>query len=374
MLAEQLHALNASAYIAEPGSNAQYYGNISNSDWKLSERPLLLVITPSTMHSVVGAQVTILTPKFEALRARSLQIPSNSTVQFIEWAEEVDPYNQLSSTVLSDASGAIHVDESIRHFVVDGLQRAFPHISVTSAPPNISQLRERKSKAEIEILKCANEATLLAIRHVYRHLYAGIQESQAREMMTSALSSIGLKGGGCLVLFGENAALPHGAGTDRSLNHSDFALFDCTASLHDYYSDVTRTVALAGSVIPDEHLQIWYDVKKAQAIALERVHRGITAEQVDEAARGYLESVGRGSYFTHRLGHGIGLEVHEQPYLRRGSTAVLKSGHTFSNEPGVYMERKVGVRLEDCFYVDEMGRAILLTGTVGGQSLDPWSP
>ncbi|PFH50072.1 hypothetical protein AMATHDRAFT_4319 [Amanita thiersii Skay4041] len=373
-LAQQLYALNASAYIAEPGANALYYGNISKSSWSLSERPLLLVITPTVIDSVVDARLIILTPKFETTRAKSLVIPSSHSVQYVEWAEDADPYQQLATHLLQKSTEAIYVDESIRHFIVDGLQAALPDASVTSAPSQIKLLRERKSAAELALLKCANEATLLAIRRVHRDLYLGIQESQARAMMSAALSGFGLKDGHCLVLFGINAALPHGAGTDRELGLMDFALFDCTGSLHGYYSDVTRTVAMSVSDIPPDHIQIWYNVQAAQAIAQRTARAGVVAQQVDKAARSFLESVGKGSYFTHRLGHGIGLEVHEQPYLRGGSEVILKSGHTFSDEPGVYIEGKLGVRLEDCFYINESGEAVFFTEGIGGQSRSPWSP
>jgi Xaa-Pro aminopeptidase len=101
---------------------------------------------------------------------------------------------------------------------------------------------------------------------------------------------------------------------------------------------------------------------------------GTVAHKVDEAARSKIADAGYGKYFTHRLGHGIGLETHEDPYLVGGSTAVLAPGHTFSDEPGVYIEGKVGVRLEDCFYVGEDGRPAYLTQKVGGAATGPWDP
>lgn len=376
-LAHTLHASNASAYIAEPGASTQYFANFSTSDWKLSERPLLLIITPITSLSTtdIQAQVAILTPKFESTRARGLPVPQSSSfkVKYIEWAEEANPYVVALSAL--SITGTIYVDDSIRTFIVDGLQNAStgPH-SVQSAPSEIRRLRERKSKAETEILKCANEATLLAIREVHKSLHVGIRESQARDMMAASLSAAGLKSGGCLTLFGENAALPHGSGTDRTLSENEFALFDCTASLHGYFSDVTRTIALPSSNIPDEYLEIWYHVHTAQKVAVRAAKAGVVAHEVDDAARTYLSAVGYGRFFTHRLGHGIGLEVHEQPFLHGGSNDVIATGHTFSNEPGVYIEHKLGVRLEDCFFIDADGNPKYLTEGVGGQSTSPWLP
>ncbi|TFK76598.1 Creatinase/aminopeptidase [Pluteus cervinus] len=368
-LAESLHRLNASAYIAEPGATALYYANISTSHWHLSERPLLLVVTPSLIGDKIEPKITVITPKFEATRAKLLPIPAQ--VQFVEWPEEADPY-RVAASVFPKGSNTVFVDSSIRHFLVHGLQQAIPQSQVATAPNEITQLRERKSPAELAILKCANEATLHALRDVHSQMYLGMRESEARAMMTSALLEAGLTNGGCLTLFGENAALPHGSGSDRVLGKADFALFDCTASLHGYWSDVTRTVALSQSEIPDDHLKIWYHVHDAQSIALETARRGILTRSVDEAARYSLRVAGYDSYFTHRLGHGIGLEVHEQPYLRGGSEDTIEIGHTFSDEPGVYIEGKVGVRLEDCFYVDDEGNAVYLTQAAGGQSQSPW--
>ncbi|KAG6917790.1 hypothetical protein DXG01_001062 [Tephrocybe rancida] len=343
-LAEKLLALNASAYIAEPGASASFFGNISRTDWKLSERPLLLIITASETANGPVTTVSVLTPKFEATRAKTLFVPSESTIQYIEWPEDENPY-KLAITAFPDTTGTVFVDSSIRKFISDGFELALPKATVRSAPEEITQLRERKSSSEIDLLKCANEATVLAIRAVHKKLHVGIRESQARALIAVALASAGLKNAGCLTLFGENAALPHGSGTDRALGASDFALFDCTGSLHGYYSDVTRTVALPGATIPDEHRNIWDYVHAAQTAALQTARAGVLTKRVDEAARSFLAGKGYALYFTHRLGHGIGLEVHEEPYLRGGNDVIIKSGHTFSDEPGIYIEGKVNKQL-----------------------------
>ncbi|KAF9483828.1 Creatinase/aminopeptidase [Pholiota conissans] len=253
-------------------------------------------------------------------------------------------------------------------------------IRVFSAPLEITQMRERKSETEIQILKCVNEVTLLAIRDVHKKLVPGIHESYARSMMSTALGAAGLKDGGCLTLFGENAALPHGSGTDRILSVSDFVLFDCTASLHGYYSDITRTIALSRTApLSTKQVDLWYRVRAAQLVAVNTARNGIRTAAVDAAARATLRATLRAGggwdrYFTHRLGHGIGLEVHEAPYLRGGSDDLIQIGHTFSDEPGVYIEGEVGVRLEDCFFINADGVGEFLTAGVGGLSTAPWLP
>ncbi|KAF5358504.1 hypothetical protein D9756_001695 [Leucocoprinus leucothites] len=380
-LAKALVVLNAEAYIAEPGAQTQFFGNFSNVDWKLSERPLFLIITPgqNPVENTTVAEVSVLTPKFEATRARLLNIPF--VKRYIEWAEEEDPY-----AVAAEALGLfskdsslkgknIFIDNSARHFHYDGFKGALAgiDISVSSAPFQVNQLREHKSNAEIEIMKCASEATLLAIRHVHKQMRLGMRESEARNMMSVALSQIGLSQGGCLTLFGENAALPHGSGTDKALGPTDFALFDCTATLHGYWSDVTRTVALPSSQISSRHLNVWRSVEQAQNWAKLAAREGANARSVDKTARAaFLDDLS--GYFTHRLGHGIGLEGHEQPYLNGGSKAVLQHGHAFSIEPGIYIEGEVGVRLEDCAYIGDQGNSIYLTEGAGGPSTSPWEP
>jgi len=133
-------------------------------------------------------------------------------------------------------------------------------------------------------------------------------------------------------------------------------------------------VALPDSKIPEENLCIWEKVHTAQSVALNAAKDGVITSAVDAAARSSLQAAGYAQYFTHRLGHGIGLEVHEEPYLRGGTDDVIRTGHTFSDEPGVYIEDKVGVRLEDCFYIAEAGTAVYLTQNVGGQTKSPWQP
>ncbi|TFY82286.1 hypothetical protein EWM64_g1725 [Hericium alpestre] len=378
-LAEMLHALNASAYIAEPGASALYYGNISGSAWHLSERPLLLLVTPEIARPSEGAaevrpKISVLTPAFEATRAKLLPVPAEQ-VSYPEWPEDVNPYEVAVSAISSLVpEGKIYVDGAIRHFIVDGLQKAAPKARVLNAPVEIRELRERKSQRELEIMKCANEVTVLAIRAVRARLFEGIRESEASGYMHDALAAAGLQDLFYLVLFGENAALPHGSGTDRILGKHDFVLIDCGGSLHSYQSDVTRTFLLDDSSVNDEKMALWNTIKAAQAYALQTARAGVLTRVVDQAARDVISEGANVQYFTHRLGHGIGLEGHESPYLVGGSNDIIQIGHTFSDEPGIYIEGKVGVRLEDCFYINNDGEAVYLTQGVGGPARNPWSP
>ncbi|KZO99490.1 peptidase M24 [Calocera viscosa TUFC12733] len=360
-----LASLNASAYIIEPSPNALYYANVSTSDWGLSERPLLVVITSE-------GRVSVITPKFEATRAKLLPIPYEG-VEYFEWAEADSPYEAALRALPAGAvdGGKVYVDEMARLFIATGLQAVAPDMKVEIAPLPVKALREKKTPEELEILQCVNELTLMAIREVRKHLYFGMRESEGRALMSKALGQAGLSDLDNLFLVGENAALPHGRGTDRKITKNDFILIDCGGSLHGYKSDVTRTFALPESEIPTSHLEIWYSVQTSQKLALAAANPGSPALGVDAAARGFLGRARLAGYFTHRLGHGIGLEVHESPYLLSSSQLPLELGNTFSDEPGVYIEGKVGVRLEDCFVVTEQG-GVPLTKGAGGFARSPW--
>ncbi|KAI0797702.1 peptidase M24, structural domain-containing protein [Abortiporus biennis] len=371
-LAEVLYNSGASAYIAEPGANAAYFGNISLSNWRLSERPLLLIIIPVVSQdgttTSFSANISVLTPSFEATRAKLIPVPSANEVTYPEWPEEINPYEVALSAVVGD--GDIFTDGNMRQFVVDGLRDAANGRKVLTAPIEVRRLRERKSPEEIDILKCANELTLLALRAAREKMYIGITESEARNLVTTALTQTGLQNAGALTLFGENAALPHGSGTDRVLQNDEFVLVDCGGSLYGYQSDLTRTFALDDSKIISSRQDIWKLVHKAQSVAMLGAMNGTLTGDVDLVARTSLDTWNK--FFTHRLGHGIGLEGHESPYLLGGSKDIILTGHTFSNEPGIYVENWIGIRLEDCFYINELGFPEYLTEGVGGQAKSPW--
>ena len=163
-MANTLHALNASAYIAEPGANALYYGNVSTASWRLSERPLLLIVTPVVINDEVEAKITVLAPYFEATRARMLPIPYEG-VEYIEWSEDANPYEMAASIL--PVEGNVFLDDAARLFIFNGFQKTLPHASVSPAPPEIKQIRQRKSVDEIELLKCANEVRFQPIASYY---------------------------------------------------------------------------------------------------------------------------------------------------------------------------------------------------------------
>ncbi|KZT01732.1 Creatinase/aminopeptidase, partial [Laetiporus sulphureus 93-53] len=211
-----------------------------------------------------------MTPAFEATRARLLLFPSASDT----WSDNVDPYGMTRSAVPHLREGTKFVDGMLRSFVSDGIQKASPESKVMLASVEIRRLRERKSEEELEIMKCVNEVTILAIHAVRKNIYVGIRGSKARQLIVKALSAAGLQNPSALILFRENAALPHGSGTDRVLGAHDFALIDSDGSLHGYHSDVTRTFALPDSTVHAAYLRLWHLVHSAQANALDAARNG----------------------------------------------------------------------------------------------------
>ena len=168
-LAQTPHELNASAYIAEPGASAAYFANLSSSQWHLSERPLMLIISPELdSHEQVHAKVSILTPAFEATRAKLLSIPSESDLTYPSWPEDVNPFEVAVSAVAQLGEGTIYVDGMMRSFILEGLQKATTSARVLTAPVEVRRLRERKSAEELEIMKCANEVC------IFVHIYAPV--------------------------------------------------------------------------------------------------------------------------------------------------------------------------------------------------------
>lgn len=160
-LANVLHELGAAAYIAEPGGNAQFFGNISSNKWHLSERPLLLVVTAETNDMNVIPRISVLTPTFEATRAKL-------NITYVDWPEDANPYEITADSIVGKRRGTVYVDNSIRKFIADGLAAALPDNKVESAPSEIRTLRERKSPAEINTLRCANEVIAEVPRVFFR--------------------------------------------------------------------------------------------------------------------------------------------------------------------------------------------------------------
>lgn len=333
------------------GSSLFYFTGIQ---WHISER-LFAMILPAK------GEPAYVTPAFEKGRALE-QIKFGNDVR--AWEEDESPYN-LVAAILKDrgmASGQVGVEETVGFRFSNGVTKAVPAVKLVSADPVTARCRRVKSAHEIELLRVANQVTLKSFEIAAQSLREGITHNELGAKIAAAHEQLGVPGGGALVLFGEGAALPHGTINPQKLRAGEIVLMDGGCSVHGYEADVTRTTVFGKPT--DRQQRVWEIVKRAQAAALKAARPGAACEDVDAAARKVIEDAGFGpgyKYFTHRVGHGIGLDGHEWTYLVRGNKTKLEAGMTFSDEPGIYIPGEFGVRLEDIMVITESG-AELLTG------------
>jgi len=297
-------------------------------------------------------------PAFELDRATEL-VPKGEDVR--TWEEHENPYAPIAAVMreAGASSGRLGVAPDLRYFELDGLRRAAPALEIASGAPVTEGCRGVKSAKEIAYMELANRITKLAYSHAFLQLREGMTLEEVEGVISNMHEQMGAAGGGW-PQFGPGTAFPHGSSVERTLQSGDVIMVDGGCSIEGYNSDVTRTIVFGKPT--DRQRRIWEVVRKAQSEALEAARPGVSCESVDAVARKIIEDAGFGpgySYFLHRLGHGIGLDGHEYPYLVRGSTVKLVPGMTFSDEPSIYVHGEFGVRIEDCFVVTEQGGRLL---------------
>ncbi len=351
----------AAVYLA-PGSSMYYYTGIR---WGGGERLFSLVIPAK-------GEPLVVCPGFEEGRARELL---RWPIEVRVWQEDESPYAVVALGLRDRGlrTGRIGVEETMRFHFFDGLRQTARLFNYVSADPVTAGGRMRKTEHELELMRLANHATVDVYRAVFAALREGMTERDVRNLISQGFQKMGLSGG-ALVLFGEWAALPHGTTKPQKLKEGDIVLIDGGTSVEGYASDVTRCTVLGK---PSEKLQRAFEtVRRAQDAALEAARAGRTCGSVDDAARKVVTETGYGKnyeLFTHRLGHGIGLDGHEHPYLVRGSKIPLEPGMTFSNEPGIYTKGDYGLRLEDIMAIRPDGPAELLTASFSPSLENPCS-
>ena len=333
-----------------PGTSLYYFTGVH---WWPSERLLGLLIPQK-------GEPLVVCPAFEEARFREqLRIPAEIHV----WQEDQSP-SKLAASALAGRgvrTGTIAVEEATMFTFYDRLRQSATGFELTAADPVTVACRGVKSAHELELMRLACQATCDVYRAVFASLQEGMSQSDISTLVEAGYAKMGLRGD-ALVLFGPSAALPHGSIKPRTLREGDVVLIDDGCKVEGYCSDVTRT-GIFGK--PSEKIQRTFEiVRKAQDAALDAARKGKLSGTVDDVARGVVTSGGYGpdyKFFTHRVGHGIGLDGHERPYLVRGSNTNLMPGMTFSNEPGVYIPGEFGVRCEDLMVIAEDGPAQLLT-------------
>lgn len=293
-LASALMDAGVDAFIAEPSASSTYYGNISSS-YHLSERPFLMILDQD-------AQFSYLVPKFEAGRIAGLDMVYDDK-NVIEWREEESPY-----TVLAKATGfsKIMLDEHARFMIAAGLQEA--GVEVVPMSETVQSLRAVKTEAEIAVLKGINSFTLELVGSLQKCIQIGVTQETVVTAAHALFTRAGVgEGFWAIVLFGDQAAYPHGGKTGKTLEEGEFVLIDIGSVLHEYGSDVTRTILPDGAKVSEELMGIWRTVHAAQAAGFGLMHPNETCSVVDAASRKPIDKAGYAEYYTHRLGHGLGL-------------------------------------------------------------------
>jgi Xaa-Pro dipeptidase len=327
------------ALVAVPSTSMAW---LCGTDPGRSERLMALVLRPKVPSAFV-------TPSFEDERVRRDAVVDRTAV----WQEHEDPI-KLLATLLSGAR-RIGVEGTTDFHTASRLRDA-TGARLVDAAGLFDGLRAVKSDAETAILKDAASRMVAAIAATHARLAAGMTEREVGEILSGELRRLGVRGG-ALVQFGASAALPHGGPGDARLAKGDVVLIDGGCRVRGYTSDITRTVAFGSA--SDEVRKVYAAVDAAQRAAFAAFRAGAIPEDVDRSARKVIEDAGYGAFFTHRLGHGLGMDGHEAPYLVRGNRAPLVAGNVCTIEPGVYLPGKLGVRIEDDVLATADGRQAL---------------
>ncbi len=336
------------AVLMEGGTSMGYF---TGAAWGRSER-LFAMLLPQK------GEPFYIAPAFEEGRARE----QTGNAKVYTWQENESPYELLKKMFTENglANGAIGIEETTRFFVTNNLQKVIPNAKMVDATPVTAGCRSIKSAHEIELMQIANDILAEVYKSAVKQLKEGMGEREFAGIVSKLFSEFGVDGG-ALVLFGAAAAYPHGTIKENKLKENDIVLIDGGCTVEGYNSDVTRTTVYGKA--SDKMKNVWGIVRKAQDAGLKAARPGIEAQLVDAAARQVIEQSGYGNgykYFTHRLGHGIGMDGHEWTYLVGGNTGLLQPGNTFSNEPGIYIVGEFGIRLEDEMLITENGAKLLL--------------
>ncbi len=330
------------------GTSMIYFTNIR---WGGGERLFSAVIP-------LQGEAFVVCPAFEEDRARE-QLALGPLVgsQVYTWEEHENPYERVAQGLMDRGlkAGRIGAEETMQFRFSNGIALAAPAIEVVDATVVTAGCRGVKNAHEIELMTLANEITLTAYKAAYLAMEEGMTQGDVGGLIRLAHQRLGFSGSAS-VQTGEWSALPHGSITPQVIHEGTILLIDGGCTVEGYRSDMSRTFVLGQpSDIMRERFDIEFD---AQTAAYYAAGPGVLPEEIDSAARKVIEDAGYGpgyTYFTHRVGHGIGMDGHEWPYLVKGNRTPLITGNVFSDEPGIYVPGEFGVRLEDCMYITDSG-------------------
>ncbi|EEB78856.1 peptidase, M24 family [marine gamma proteobacterium HTCC2148] len=331
------------------GTSLYYF---TGTRWGASERMVGAIIPAS-------GQLEYIAPAFEeATLVEYMTITGRVNC----WEEDESPYALMGSALarMGLKEGTIGIDETAPFFISDGIRQSNPQYHFRNAAEVTASCRMIKSSTELALMQRAKNITLEVHKCAARILAPGVTTTEVEAFIHAAHKAAGASAGSyfCIVLFGEATAYPHGVKDPQVLQDNDMVLIDTGCQLEGYISDITRSYVYGE--ISDRQRQIWNLEKEAQAAAFAAAKIGQPCSAVDTAARKALEAQGLGPGYNipglpHRTGHGIGLDIHEWPYLVKNETTKLAPGMCFSNEPMICIPGEFGIRHEDHFYMTESG-------------------
>jgi Xaa-Pro dipeptidase len=324
----RLRTIPADGLYTTPSSNLYYLTGI---DFHRSERLTALLL-------LRDAEPVVVCPAFEQTRLRGM-----SAVSRVETWEETEDAFAKAAGLLPGRSGTLAVEPSTAYDDVERLLLHRPGWKPVSAAAVFGAMRMVKTPDEIAAMRRAIGLGAARFQKAFAALVPGAVESEISQRF----------GGENVVQFGPSSAMPHGASTSRALAPNEAVLIDAWDRPEGYYYDITRSTYFGKP--SDEYRKIWSVVLEAQSAAIDKAAPGVPCFEVDAAARRVIEKAGYGAYFTHRLGHGLGIDVHEPPYMVGHDRTLLEPGMTFTSEPGIYLPGRFGVRIEDDVVVTERG-------------------
>jgi Xaa-Pro dipeptidase len=350
---ELMRAQKMDALVLTGGTSMEYFTGIR---WGVSERLLAAVIP-------VRGSAFLVTPKFEEERAmeQAHDGPLGQDAQVYAWEEDEDPF-LLVAKGLRDrrlATATVGAEETTRFVFGEGMEKSLPGGRFTSGTPITAGCRMVKDAHEIELMQHASTVTLTAYEAAFKALRDGMTQTEFQELIRAAHRQLGYDGSAS-VQVGEFSALPHGSAKPQVVREGTIVLIDGGCKVEGYVSDISRTFVIGRAT---QRMKDVFEIElRAQTVALAAARPGVACEEVDAAARKVIVDAGFGpgyKYFTHRVGHGMGMDGHEWPYLVKGNKLPLAAGMAFSNEPGIYIPGEFGIRLEDDMIITPTGARLL---------------
>ena len=348
-----MQANRMDAVLLMSGTSLEYFAGVK---WWPSERTFAMLLP-------ANGKPFFVCPAFEQARAieQLANSPQATNADIRVWQEDESPYQKLAQGFhdLGIATGTLAIEETIRFVFSNAISQAAPQIKMVSATPVTAGCRMIKSPHEIALMRLACRATLSVYESVFNSLHEGMTDSDLRRLVRSAYEKVGFEGD-VDVSIAANSSSPHGSTETRKVREGSIIMLDDGCLVEGYTSDITRTFVLG---TPTDRMKKVFDiVHRAQTMALDAARPGVPCENVDAAARKVISDAGYGpgyKFFPHRVGHGMGMDGHEWPYLVRGNKTPLEPNMVFSDEPGIYIPGEFGIRLEDDMHITENGAELL---------------